>query len=403
MIRDALMAVQDVGGVLMLVGLEPFVASTALVIVFARGLLGLRRVRRQVQQRWASLEAHHQVVMGLEAVGAGDGEWSGTVVGLDGWTVLEDHARRVAWDDVPGRVLAHVVRQAWLAAPDLLALDTLARSGSMPDLERERRTPRTLVWLGVGGAAIVLIAAAWRVESAAWAGSVALARLAPHIGAALAVVLIAVGSTIVFRMQLHLAEQSASRLTDELATLACGPWLDAALTAARSRALFATRAVPTGSGGDDAAHGTSTGERATTSSPNQVDTAAHALLAAAHAIDRLRGDLERGRSRGAPTADAPASDAHLERVVEALEGAQREWRSTSDATVLAMNRVAEHLLALADRLDAQSDQLETARQTLLAGFSDGFRQTGEKVAAELVPAIQMLATVVGRGEGSAER
>ena len=403
MIRDALVVVQDVIGPLVLVGLEPFVAITALAIVFARGLLGLRRVRAQAQQRWASLGAHHQVVMGLDAGGADDGEWSGAVVDLDGWAVLEDHVRRVSWDDVPGRVLAHVVRQAWLAAPDLLALDLLARSGSWPDLERERRTPRTLLWLGVGGAALVPIAAALRVEPAAWLEGVPLGQLAPHMGASLAVMLVAFGLATVFRGQLHLVEQSASRLTDELATLACGVWFDAALTAARSQSHFATQVAPSGAGVDGEPHDEDGRERATPRSPNQVDTAAHALLAAAHAIDRFRGDLERSRSRGAPPAEAPASDAHLERVVEALEGAQREWRSTSDATVLAMNRVAEHLLALADRLDAQSEQLETARQTLLAGFSDGFRQTGEKVAAELVPAIQMLATVVGSGEGSVER
>ena len=397
MLLEAVARFQDGLDTLLRMGLEPYAALALIVAVYAWGASGLRRARQEVSRRWASLEAHHRVVL-RASEGA---RVPGDAAIADGWADLEEHVRRVSWDDVPGRVLALIVRQAWSSMPDLAAIAVAARSGSWPDLERQRRTPRTLLLLGLGGAALAGIGAIVRVDHGAWDGGVPWAVVGPQAAAALAVAFVGVVAALLLHLQMGRVERRAAMFVDELLTVATGPWVDAVMQAASWRFATEPPAVPevVDAGGEgDAGAGSGGGREA---SLIGGAAAAQAFLVAARSLERLVHDLEQRHTRLEEATQLAHAQTHarLDEVVDRMQEGLEQYAGTADATVLAINRVADHLTALAERLDAQSEQLETARQTLLAGFSDGFRQTGERVAAELVPAVQMLGALVRKSVG----
>ena len=398
MLLEAVARSQDGLDTLLRMGLEPYAALTLIVAVYAWGEAGLARARREVSRRWTSLEAHHGVV--LRASNGARAPADDAAV-ADGWADLEEHVRRVSWDDVPGRVLALIVRQAWASMPDLAAIAVAARSGSWPDLERHRRTPRTLLLLGLGGAVLSGIAEVVRSGPGTWDGGAPWAVLGPSAAAPLAVAL--VGVVAAFLLHLHVGRIGAqsARFVDGLLSVATGPWVDAVMRASSWHFAPEPRAGPDAvdAGGDGAAAPGPVGVQDTSAMGGAA--AARAFLVAARSVERLVHDLEQRHARLKEVTQLAHAQTHarLDAVIDGLQEGLEQYAGTADATVLAVNRVADHLTALADRLDAQSEQLETARQTLLAGFSDGFRQTGERVAAELVPAVQMLGAVVVRCEG----
>jgi len=224
---DAFVRSQDGFGTLLRMGLEPYAALTLIVAAYAWGAAGLARARREVSRRWGSLDTHQRVVL-RASEGA---RVPGDAAIADDWTDLEEHVRRVSWDDVPGRVLALIVRQAWASMPDLAAIAVAARSGSWPDLERQRRTPKTLLLLGLGGAVLSAIAAVVRVEHGAWDGGAPSAVLGPQAAAALAVAF--VGGVAAFLLHLHVSrvEAQSARFDEQLLTVVTGPWVDAAMRA----------------------------------------------------------------------------------------------------------------------------------------------------------------------------
>lgn len=350
----------------------------------------------------------------------------------DAWDQFDDYLRGQEEDFHGTRVLLQVYEQRRLAAPDVAAVLSTARTFEPEGLERQRRTPNVLLLIGLAGTVLGLAATIGQIDVTALAagqdGEVvntldSFGAVLRQLPTAFIATIWGILSALTFGHFVGRADASARGFAEDLEQRASRVWIPSVWPEnvavqyedlnrsmrASNRVIEQTRSLMQSMTADfgatlqqtSEAMGRHVAELASvsdkthqafkslsgqvTESVASLDRASGRVTDAMGRLESFHGEMQDayGRMDQLFTEAHTESQQKVDTALQATRDQQAQFAVASDRTLVGIDAAADRMRDVADLVKRQEAGMESLRNSMLAAIEEGLSQSGASFRAVL--------------------